>query len=88
MRLAPGTLAVLAGSAWLARLALRRARLIAFVGRMALEWGTIDIAFLLVTGREWPLGKALARRFAAGFAVAHGLVLARRPAGFSRLRHA
>jgi hypothetical protein len=87
MRFSLGTLAVLAGSARLARLVPRGTRLIVFVGRMALEWGTIDIAFLLITGRETGPGKALARRFAARFAVSNGLVLARRLAGFRTLRH-
>jgi hypothetical protein len=80
-------LAVLAGSIRLARPSARGPRLIVFVRRMSLERRTFDVGFLLVTGREGPSGEALARRFAASFAVADGLVLARRVGGFARLRH-
>src|SRR5690348_4196141 len=88
MRVSFGPLAVLAAGIRFSATAVGRPGLIFVVRRMALERRPVDIAFLLVTGREGPLSKALAWRFAASLAVAHGFVLARRLAGFPRLRHA
>jgi hypothetical protein len=66
-----------------------RPRLAFLMRRMTLERRMIDVAFLGVPWRKGPIRKALARRFAASFAVAPmHLSLAQRLAGFARVRHA